>query len=237
MCTMSWIRSSDRESVSIWFNRDESRLRAEAELPSIHGDSSPSTLWISAIDPGGGGTWLGVNQWGIACALLNYYQGKAAESPSGEFTSRGLLATEACARISRLDEVDGWLLEQVASHPFRPFLFVVVGMEGEAMWRYDSGTLDTVPCRIPVTTSSFATDEVVRARRRFFVSSGGGEKFHRWFDPDRPAHSARMEREDAMTVSLSEIGIGPARVSYRYATRPDWEWKEPVVLERKNGMG
>lgn len=180
---------------------------------------------------------MGVNQWGIACALLNYYQGSAPELPSGKFTSRGLLVSEGLASASSLAEVDGWLREQVGHRSFRSFLFVAVGMEGEAMWRYDSGTLDTVPCRIPITTSSFATDDVVKVRRRYFDSSGGGEEFHRWFDPDRPAYSARMEREDAMTVSLSQIGIEPGKISYRYATGPEWAWEDPVVLERKNEKG
>ena len=233
---MSWRRSPETGTLTIWFNRDESRTRSEATAPEVRSfprdEESDEARWISCIDPDGGGTWLAVNDSGLCVGLLNFYDGKTIPPRSGaSFTSRGKLVSEGAAQLKSVDEVDSWLRGRVKDNPYRPFVFVALDASDETVLRWGANQLETRDADLPLTTSSFSTAEVIAERRRYFHEIGGGEKFHCWHDQERPAFSALMSRDDAKTVSLSRIEIVPGKkVAYSYATGPDWEWSRPIEL-------
>ena len=89
MCTCSWLRTPD--GYDLLFNRDESRLRAPAFLPRLLVRNN--ARYLAPIDPDGGGTWLGVNAFGLSVALLNRYPGTDTGAPPTPALpiSRGLL--------------------------------------------------------------------------------------------------------------------------------------------------
>ncbi|HKX45758.1 MAG TPA: NRDE family protein, partial [Planctomycetota bacterium] len=84
MCTVTWIRRVD--GFELFCNRDERRTRPAALLPEAR--RGPSGIEYAApIDAEAGGTWVAVNERGLALCLLNHYQ--AAEPLGRDLASRG----------------------------------------------------------------------------------------------------------------------------------------------------
>lgn len=85
MCTASWLL--EENGYHLFFNRDEQKGRAEAELPRKF-IAENGTQYLMPVDPVGQGSWIATNEYGLTLCLLNYYQG---ETPKGELISRGQL--------------------------------------------------------------------------------------------------------------------------------------------------
>ena len=68
MCTVTWC--SEGTGYALLFNRDEARTRSPA-FPPEHRLRRGVRL-ISPLDPDAGGTWLGVNEFGVSVGLLNF---------------------------------------------------------------------------------------------------------------------------------------------------------------------
>ena len=60
-------------------NRDERRDRRAATPPAVHRLQHRTAIY--PVDPVGGGTWIGVNDAGLAAALLNRTIVAAAGNP------------------------------------------------------------------------------------------------------------------------------------------------------------
>lgn len=126
MCTLSWTALPD--GYLLYFNRDERRSREAALAPRIARNGSDGPQHVAAIDAEAGGTWMGVNEFGLSLALLNLYgaEARAAETGSaapvaGEaFTSRGVLVRELldAPGLARLELLLG---ETLKHRRFRPF--------------------------------------------------------------------------------------------------------------------
>src|SRR3982751_1081178 len=69
MCTVSWIRT--REGYQLLCNRDERHTRRPAQAPTVREDQG--VQFIAPIDGDEGGSWIGVNQFGLTLCLLNRY--------------------------------------------------------------------------------------------------------------------------------------------------------------------
>src|SRR3954464_1119537 len=78
MCTLSFIPTERGYLVAM--NRDEQISRETALPPQIFGDA------LYPRDPGGSGTWIGVNSFGITLALLNR---NLSGTPHAKLRSRG----------------------------------------------------------------------------------------------------------------------------------------------------
>ena len=75
MCTISWFVSS--QGYSVFFNRDEAKVRPKARPPQILTLNGVSS--IMPIDPQGEGTWCFANEYGLTVALLNCEIDKAVD--------------------------------------------------------------------------------------------------------------------------------------------------------------
>ena len=109
---------------------------------------------------------------------------------------------------------------------FRPFLLLAVSPSEARLWTWDGIELVMSEPDLPLTSSSFRSDEVTAARRRAFRKLGDltPEKlaeFHSGHDPERPEFSVRMRRDDARTVSQSRIDVGGEGVTFTYRPEPD----------------
>ena len=211
MCTLSFRLEPD--GFELFFSRDEQRSRTPAVAPEIHATSG--ARFIAPRDPEGGGTWIAVNEHGLAVALLNDY----AARPAGlRFESRGALVLAlADARDPRE------LARRVCARSlaaYRPFELVVFA-PGEAVLRFawNGRELATEPgARGPFASSAVAQAAARAARRaRFAESDGELERFHREHAPARGALSVCMHRADAVTVSLARVRVDRARVAMAYA--------------------
>lgn len=246
MCTLTWCVGS--EEVRLFFNRDEQRARPPAQPPSIHHHNG--VRFLAPLDPQAGGTWLSVNEHGVAVAILNWYDATpASAAPATHHRSRGLLVMDLAASLDRAGSLLARLFGQDLSR-YRPFILVGLDAHGQgAVCRWDglqlsAGALHPGDC--PLTTSSFDTAAVIAARRTRYTERTGATgptpeslaAFHHSRDPRGGPYSVTMTRPDAMTVSYSQVVIGRSDVRYYYQPRqrtgedPGYEPVLETVLAR-----
>lgn len=105
MCTVTIVPYND--GFRLVCNRDERRDRPAAAPPTVHRLEYSAAIY--PVDPSGGGTWVGVNDAGLAAALLNRTI-DAAESPRRSRRtpqrSRGLIIPKLLGCRSLTDALD-----------------------------------------------------------------------------------------------------------------------------------
>jgi hypothetical protein len=222
MCTVSWLRQAD--GYLLLCNRDERHTRKPAGGPRIGAQNGVS--FIAPVDADQGGSWIGVNQFGLTLCLLNRY-GDSQVAAAATFTSRGLLLTElldsarrqqVCQRVRAMD------LEQ-----FQPFTMAILTVDEPALLIDWTGLECLVQpdadSRVPLTSSSLKAPQIGELRTEQFermVTDVGRldamllEEFHRSHLPARGPYSVCMHREDAATVSLSAVTVTKELIGFVY---------------------
>lgn len=219
MCTVTWLENED--SYEVFCNRDELKTRKLAMPPRLA--ECNGVHYLAPIDADARGSWLGVNEHGVALCLVNHYPG-AFFSMEQDYRSRGVLLTSLLDCVSadmfsqRLCEVE---LEQ-----YRPFMLLAFELHASfrlAVW--DGRTLQLQNLKttdLPVTSSSFATTEVISSRKENFTKLSAQidhdmlMRFHRSHMPERGAYSVCMHRNDAETVSFTHIQVTDVKAQLRY---------------------
>ena len=84
MCTVSVVPTATGFRVAC--NRDEQRARPVAEPPTVHHFGRTAGVWPG--DPISGGTWIGVNDAGLAMAVLDRRPDRTTPGASARFESR-----------------------------------------------------------------------------------------------------------------------------------------------------
>ena len=179
MCTVT-VRCGGG-SLLLTMNRDERWNRAPEEAPRIIPGEPGRPAWVAPFDSASGGTWIGVNAWGVAACVLNgYTPGDERLRDDPAVPSRGSI-------IPRILE------EQVGEGPasmqgtldFSAYpsftLLVATAYGGEVVrWRH-GGSLsrETVGTGWSFLTSSSWNEPEVAARRR--------QAFEAWRDRGAPS--------------------------------------------------
>lgn len=223
MCTVSW--AVQKGGYRLFFNRDEQRSRDIAEPPLEW--EEPSGHFLGPRDRQGGGSWIGVNRSGWTCALLNFYE-RAGVLPPGK-RSRGEIV-RALAPLASLKAFERSLIA-LDLKDFAPFHLLVVDPDGVGFletWdgkkrSHQSGS----EIQLPLSTSSVDPQRVVARRKAIYKSLNAGGPpaaesliaFHRHYDTSDGAASVCMRREDAQTVSLSDITVAKGKIVFRYFAR------------------
>jgi len=221
VCTASWLARPD--GFELFFNRDESRRRQRALPPRLL--EVEGTRYLAPIDADAGGTWLGVNEHGLAVGVLNAWESEFEPRPP--VVSRGALVREllAAGTPAEVEERLGGRDLTV----FRGFrLAVFAPAEPPRVLAWTGSELRGEPVRMPLASSSRGAEQAHAARRRVLerMSAGGEpdagllEAFHRSHEPERGVWSPCMHREEASTVSASHVRVGAAEVAFRYADGP-----------------
>jgi hypothetical protein len=238
MCTVTLLRLADdlpgANGTGLWFagpaagfrlacNRDEREDRP-ASLPPREAAAGRRRA-VLPIDPLGGGTWIAVNDAGLALALLN--QNAAAGRRAPGLLSRGRIIP-SLLHCEGVEEAAG---AAARLHPssFGPFRMVMtdgselaeVASDGEAL-QLRRGLLPERP--VLYTSSGLGDAEVERPRRALFeemLARGGDpvrvqDAFHDHAWPDRPHLSVRMSRRGARTVSRTVITVLGDTVALEY---------------------
>lgn len=232
MCTMTWLAHDD--GYEVLFSRDELRTRKPALPPAI--GQQRGTAFVAPRDGDHGGTWLGVNEHGVAVALLNFYPPEPPDVPSP--VSRGHLVlgmldcTRAPAVLTRL--------QNMMPDPYRPFYLAALDRGNPPAVRiWDGRELRRASGEMPVSTSSFDTARVVRSRYDLFArlrEAHGAPAaewlvdYHRSHVPDRGACAVCMHRADAHTVSFSRIRVDTQGIEFRYWPTAPCRMGEPTVV-------
>ena len=158
MCTLVILRRPEhRWPVIIGANRDE-MIGRPALPPARHWPDRPEI--IAGRDLLAGGSWLGVNDWGVAAAVLNRH-GSLGPAPGQR--SRGELVLEA------LDHPDAVAAAEALSHldpaAYRTFNLIVADNR-DAFWlrHADGANIDAWP--IPEGLSLIDSGELNRPNNR-----------------------------------------------------------------------
>jgi len=131
MCTLVILRRPEHEwPVVIGANRDE-MIDRPALPPGRHWPDRAEV--VAGLDLKAGGSWLGVNDWGVAAAILNRH---GSLGPAAGLRSRGELVLEA------LDHADAVAAAAALSHldpaAYRSFNLIVADNR-DAFWLRHAG--------------------------------------------------------------------------------------------------
>lgn len=219
MCTLTWLRSGG--GYELFFNRDEARTRLPALPPRAQGRGGIE--FLCPLDADAGGTWLGVNQFGLTVGLLN---GRADAPVPPEPRSRGLLvldlldargSAEVAERLAAADLSRTRAFRLIALEPDELLLDAVwTGRDLRLQRRADAEQ--------PVCSSSLDPEGATASRTatwRELVAhaqpdAGLHEGFHASHAPERGPLSTCVHRPDAVTVSTTRTRVGAARVELGY---------------------
>ena len=231
MCTVTILPESlvsavkaDAEDPLRWrlvCNRDELTTRPLALPPAI--TRAGSRLAIMPVDPASGGTWIGVNDAGLVCSLLNVYNGSTVTRAP---VSRGTIIPPLL-RYADVDSALMWASQLDPGH-FQPFRLLIVDGRELVECRSDGHVLhqrrqplhDAV-----IRTSSGLGDRLVARPRaalfRQFLAATSDKvaaedlfHLHQW--RGREEVSVRMRRSDARTVSHTVVEVREHTVSLAY---------------------
>jgi hypothetical protein len=239
VCTLTWIRRDS--GFELFFNRDERRTRGRALSPRIH--ERAGRRWIAPIDPDGGGTWIGVNEFGLGLALLNGY--RRSDDAERRWTSRGLLVDSLLDALS-CREVEVRLRKRDLAR-FRSFTLVAVEPVSPALLATWDGAELALDHRgeghPPLCSSSLDSGAATRARRELFhemaaehgaIDADLLERFHASHRPERGPWSPCMHRDEAQTHSSTLLRVGARTVELHYSPGAPCEGlpAERIELER-----
>jgi hypothetical protein len=204
-------------------NRDERRTRPHAAAPRVHRGATTTSLW--PVDPVGGGTWVAVNDAGLALALLN--RGSRHQSwRTLPAASRGTIIPRIADAVSLAGAIERALALDVER--LDPFTLVMVQATSVAALTSGNGgvalRIQALTAPVLFTSSSLGDDLVATPRRELFsalVTANpapleGQAEFHHHQWPSRPEISVRMSRADAATVSRTVVDVTPRAVTIRY---------------------
>lgn len=222
-----------RRGVRIACNRDELRTRPSALAPQVRMFGAHHA--IMPVDPVSDGTWIAVNEVGLAATLLNVYAAPASGvREPGRFKSRGiivprLMMCESAGSAART-------AHEFDVRDFPPFRLVIVD-ERDVFDLYSDGSRLSCAEQHHISgpamfTSSGLGDDVVEPPRRalfeeLFIhpanlqvarqsASARQDAFHRNRWSDRPEISVCMSRTEAHTVSYTVVDINPNDVALTY---------------------
>ena len=115
MCTVAFIPGNNKYYFASL--RDENPKRAKATIPALQ--LSDKLMYLSPVDPVGGGTWVGVNELGHVIILLN--GGFEKHRVNGPYTkSRGLIVSQL---LDAAMPVVDWMLMDMKN--IEPYTLVV----------------------------------------------------------------------------------------------------------------
>src|SRR6201996_7335778 len=165
MCTLVILRRPDhRWPVLIGANRDE-MIDRPWEAPERHWPDRPEV--VAGLDILAGGSWLGINDWGVAAAVLNRH---GSLGPAPDRRSRGELVLEA------LDHADAAAAAEALSHldpaAYRTFNLMIADNR-DAFWLRHADPSGTLPVTVTklkpgisiIASGDLNDDELPRIKR------------------------------------------------------------------------
>lgn len=222
MCTVTFI--ARRHGYALGMNRDEKLVRVAALPPSQHRLGNREALFPSEPN---GGAWIGVNDAGATIALINWYS--VCASVAGKAVSRGQIVKTALACDSPA-LVDASLVESPLAR-VNPFRLIGVFPKSAAVveWFWNLNQLERRDHPWQTNTwisSGFDESGAQETRGKTFAnalrtkSAGRADwlhRLHRSHTPERGPYSHCMHREDAATVSYTNVTVSGQIAMMRYA--------------------
>jgi hypothetical protein len=221
MCTVTF--SPRNRGYALAMNRDEQLFRVAGLPPS---ETTIAGRRVLAPSEPGGGTWISMNDGGVTFALINWYA--ISSRVKAKAVSRGEVVKIVSPLTTALSAAKA--LEQLPRARINPFRLVGFFPERTEIveWRWDLKTLSSKkhPWRLQQWISSgFDEPQAQRLRDKVFQgaaalkSAGHREwlrRLHRSHAPATGPFSTCMHREDAATVSYTEVSVSSRITVMRY---------------------
>jgi len=221
MCTVTFI--ARHKGYYLGMNRDEKLTPPTGRPPKRKRVNGCAV--ISPSEPGGG-TWIAVNDYGSTLALINWYSITARVG--GKAVSRGVvvnsMSTASSADVAHA-ALAGLPLNRI--NPFR--LIGIYPATGEIVeWRWNLKQLIRRNHHWKSQqwiSSGFDEPTAQRVRGKTFQkaarqhSTGSLDwlrRLHRSHSPQAGPFSTCMHRDDAATVSYTEVAVSSRRATMRY---------------------
>ncbi|MTI11366.1 NRDE family protein [Curvivirga aplysinae] len=219
MCTLTILPTLNGAVLTM--NRDEGRFRDEANRLQVdHSLCYP-------VDLVSNGTWIGMNEDGMAAGLLNHYQGRHRADVA---KSRGILLPEILKKKT-LQDVASYF-ESLEYGDFNPFDLVVY-KDGQ-LFHFTWNGEDVFSKQISLGEGFFLTSsgerlaEIIEYRSALFKAYQDEylgyphmpavvmSSLHLSQDANDPGRSILMRRGNAHTKSITQIRIAPSLTAMRY---------------------
>lgn len=233
MCTLTFIPKP--RGFVLGMNRDDRYSRSPAMAPAVYQAGSQQALY--PVEPGSG-TWIAVNQAGLGFAILNW------SVPQGEkLHSRGRLipGLAACSGLEAVAE-EVSKMNLAGTLPFR--LIAVSAQKEEireCLWNGSAVAFKIRPWKLTHWFSSGLGDDLAeRSRRPVCLAADATPEagsiewmrtLHQSHVPERGAFSICVHRDDAGTLSYTEVQCDAERVSMGYSPGYACESSGIVVVE------
>jgi len=232
MCTLSFL--PQRNGYRLAMNRDELKSRPTALPPALH---QVSKLLLLYPQEPSGGTWIGANSHGNLLAIMNLNpaaqnSGRSQQLGTGQLPfklkSRGEIIP-VILQESNADETERAIaaFSLAGMYPFR--LFGIFPMSREIrQWRWEGTRLSSRThdwIRNHWFSSSRSDSRAEEERGKAFEMSWREDlpdrgawlrTLHASHIPDAGAFSVCVHREDAATVSYTEVDCGPQELRMTY---------------------
>jgi len=221
MCTVTFVPRPTGFLLAM--NRDESRVRPVGLPPRIVQTGNRRMLGPQEKS---GGSWLRVNDAGMACALLNWYG--VPQHAVSDPISRG----DVLNQIAQTDDTiaASTRLKVMELNRVRPFRLIAFDRLAQALveFRWDQKKFQKKrhPWRLTQWASSGYDEPAAQQARSVELThklklatagtTGWLRGLHRSHLPERGAFSACVHREDAATVSYTELSVTRNRAAMRH---------------------
>ncbi len=219
MCTLSF--SPGRDDYIVAMNRDELLTRGIAEPPAIRSHQGVNIIYPLDVS---GGTWIAVNGGGATWALLNWDIGARASKER----SRGEVVLQVAGMRTLVDADAG--ISGTALLGVDPFRLIGISAQDRQVleWRWSGADIETIkhPWERHHWFSSGKSDELAAEHRGQVFTAAAQDsdvgtlnwlrRIHSSHKPDRGAYSVCVHREDAATVSYTEVQVLPNTVKMSY---------------------
>lgn len=215
-------------------NRDEALVRGPELPPRRHDDGG--AVWVAPHDSDRGGTWMGVNERGVAACLLNAYRPDEDLRPDAHnpYPSRGAIIP-ALLPLGGAAEIEAYLRKDFDPAPYPSFTLMVASPDrahSYEWFRDDGWKVTELPAPWHMQTSSgWDTAEVTAWRSgRFKAWRDGGcpmvghaPTFHFLLEDGAEDRSPLMRRDWSATRSITQAEVDPAAgaVVLRYWSNPE----------------
>jgi hypothetical protein len=223
MCTLTFIASDTSNLVAM--NRDEKITRSAGEPAEVH-----EVRGIKAIYPSDneGGTWIAVNEYGIALALLNWNDVASLGEPHGKARSRGQVIPALIGSRS-LAELRG-AFDASSAEGMLPFRLVGISAFEKQIgeWRWDSSQLESKirGWESGQWFSSSLSDRQAEILRGSACHNARSEpdagsvpwlrRLHASHEGGAGPFSVCVHREDVRTLSYTEIVLGSEAIGVQH---------------------
>jgi Transport and Golgi organisation 2 len=225
MCTVSFVPNS--LGFYVGMNRDESVRRVRAYSPEVSYRDGHALLYPT--EPGGG-TWIGVNDTGFCLALINWHA--VPSHPERPVVSRGTVVKTLVMLQS-----SGQLCPAIKGLPLRrmpPFRLIAILPLERAVHEFRWNQIEISQQRYEWETrhwfSSGFDEPAVQEKRAKVCRTAWDQpqagslnwlrQLHASHSPAPGPFSICMHREEAATVSYTEVVLGDRTILMKYHHGP-----------------